>query len=108
MNPVKSGIDITARRLAFIPTIVATLLLALHAPTVAFAQDEPAPGSGAEDTRTQYPVLLRNSYFSLNLGYIDYGFSPQQLEPGFSAESIQTPRLAVRAVLIGHQFTPYF
>jgi hypothetical protein len=106
MNPVTTDRDLTtARPLTFIRWIVATLLLAT--PAVAFAQDGPAPGSGKEDTRTQYPVLLRNSYFSLNLGYIDYGFSPQQLEPGFSAESIDTPRLAVRAVLIGHQFTPY-
>src|SRR3954470_21542766 len=107
MNPVTTNRDLTTTRpLTFICWIVAALLLAM--PPVALAQDEPAPTSDIEDTRTQYPVLLRNSYFSLNLGYIDYGFSARQLEPGFSAESIDIPRVAVRAVLIGHQFTPYF
>src|SRR6187399_1371344 len=107
MNPVNTSIDLTARPLGFLAWIVATLLLALQVPAAVFAQGGPAPADDTEDTRTQYPVLLRNSYFSVNLGYIDYGFSPQQLEPGFSAESIDTPRLAVRAVLIGHQFAPY-
>jgi hypothetical protein len=53
-------------------------------------------------------MLLTNSYFSLNVGYVDYPFSTNQLEPGFAAQSITIPRLAVRAVLIGHQFTPFF
>ena len=73
----------------------------------AFTQDQPPPAT-AEDTRTQYPALLVNSYFSVNIGRIDYGFSREQLEPGFSAESIHNPRIAVRAVLIGHQFAPWF
>src|SRR3954462_7199679 len=106
MNPVNTSIDIIARRRVSLTSIALTLL-ALHVPVIVFAQDGPAPSGGAEDTRTQYPVLLRNSYFSLNLGYIDYGFTNLQLEPGFSAESIETPRIAVRAVLIGHQFHRY-
>jgi hypothetical protein len=72
-----------------------------------FTQDQPPPAVAREDTRTQYPALLVNSYFSVNIGRIDYGFSREQLEPGFSAESIHNPRIAVRAVLIGHQFAPW-
>ena len=60
-----------------------------------------------EDTRTQYPVALANSYFSVNVGVVDYLFSSQQLQPGFSTGSIETPRLTVQVVLFGHQFTKY-
>src|SRR3954469_9259296 len=108
MAAAYTSFDIAARRIgAFIPILVAAILLTLHGSHAALAQDAASPRADAPDTRTQYPVLLRNSYFSLNLGYIDYGFTDQQLEPGFSAESIETPRIAVRAVLIGHQFHRY-
>jgi hypothetical protein len=59
----------------------------------------------AQDSRTQYPSFLSNSYFNVNIGYINYPFSNAQLEPGFSVESIQVPHTAVRVVLLGHQFT---
>jgi len=107
MNQVNIGIDITARRLTAL-SIVAALLFTLTTPSLVSAQDGPKASEELADTRTQYPFLLRNSYFSINLGYIDYAFTAQQLEPGFTAEAIDIPRLAVRAVLIGHQFTPYF
>jgi hypothetical protein len=71
------------------------------------AQDAAAGDSGSADTRTQYPALLENSYFSLNVGHIDYPFTAGQLEPGYTAGGIDIPRIAVRAVLIGHQFTPW-
>ena len=105
MNQVNTGIDITARRLAAL-SILAHLLFTI--PSLASAQDGPKTSEELADTRTQYPLLLRNSYFSINLGYLDYAFTAQQLEPGFTAEAIDIPRLAVRAVLIGHQFTSYF
>jgi hypothetical protein len=57
------------------------------------------------DTRTQFPALLRNSYVSVNIGYIDYPFSARQLERGFQAESISIPHVTVRMALVGHQFT---
>ena len=109
MAVANTGIDITARRTSalFLPAIVTALIVVLSGPRLGFAQDTVEPRADGDDTRTQYPVLLRNSYFSLNLGYIDYGFTEAQLEPGFSAGSIETPRIAVRAILIGHQFTPW-
>jgi len=58
-----------------------------------------------EDTRTQYPPFLANSYFGLNVGSIRYAFSGQELEPGFQAESVGVPHLAVRVDLFGHRFT---
>jgi len=59
------------------------------------------------DTRTQYPAFLANSYFSIAAGYIDYRFSPRQLERGYLVESIDVPHLAARAILFGHQFSKY-
>ena len=60
-----------------------------------------------EDTRTQYPPYLINSYFTLDVGSIGYLFSSRQLEPGFQVESVEVPRLAVRVDLFGHHFTKH-
>ena len=59
----------------------------------------------SDDTRTQYPRLLQNSFISINVGAIDQPFSQAQLEPGFHAASIEVPRADVRVMLIGHEFT---
>jgi hypothetical protein len=99
---VPSAIAVHLRR-----SIVVVLCL-LGVPPLAVAQDQPASSVTDDDSRTQYPALLVNSYFSINVGRIDYPFSTKQLEPGFATATIQIPRVAVRAVLIGHQFTPYF
>jgi hypothetical protein len=77
-------------------TATATFLL-LCAARSAFAQS-------SDDTRTQYPRLLQNSYISINVGAIDQPFSQAQLEPGFHAASIEVPRADVRVMLIGHEF----
>jgi Lipid A 3-O-deacylase (PagL) len=58
----------------------------------------------SDDTRTQYPRLLQNSYISINVGAIDQPFSQAQLEPGFRAASIEVPRIDARVMLIGHEF----
>jgi hypothetical protein len=62
--------------------------------------------SPAQDKRAQYPALLTNSYFGVDLGYIDYRFSQKQLEPGFTSPSVHIPHAGVR-VLFGHQFNKY-
>ena len=72
----------------------------LSAPGFTFAQS-------SEDTRTQYPRLLQNSYISINVGAIDQPFSQAQLEPGFRATSIDVPRVDVRVMLIGHEFNRF-
>jgi hypothetical protein len=61
----------------------------------------------AEDTRTQYPALLQNSFISINVGAIDQPFSQAQLEPGFHASAIDVPRMDVRVMLIGHEFNRF-
>lgn len=55
-----------------------------------------------QDDRAQYPRFLSRSYIGLNMGYIQYPFSSRQLEPGFEAESIRIPHLALQVLLIGH------
>jgi Lipid A 3-O-deacylase (PagL)/OmpA-like transmembrane domain len=62
--------------------------------------------SFAQDKRAQYPPVLVNSYFSVNIGHINYSFSTKQLEPGYTTESIHVPHTAVR-VLFGHKFNKY-
>ncbi len=57
--------------------------------------------------RIQYPWGLKNSFFGVNMGYINYPFSYKQLEPGFTVESINVPSLAPRIVLFGYQFNKY-
>lgn len=61
----------------------------------------------SQDKRTQYPAFLKNSYFSVNVGYINYPFSNQQMEPGFHVSSIHIPHVAARVILFGHQFSRY-
>ncbi len=67
------------------------------------AQEPPA----SADNRTQLPGLLRNSYFSVNLGRLDQPFSQDQLQPGFQAASVEVPPLAARVMLLGHEFNRF-
>lgn len=76
-----------------------TALLACMA-TAASAQEAPR-----EDTRTQYPPFLANSFFTVDVGRIGYVFSGDQLEPGFKVAKVDVPGLAVRVDLFGHKFT---
>ena len=81
------------------------VLLCLLSPAPLLAQ-EAAPAT-QEDTRTQYPALLANSFFSVNVGRIDYPFSAQQLEPRYRVGGIAIPRVTARVVLFGHEFNRY-
>ena len=67
----------------------------------------PASAQSADDARAQLPRLLRNSYFGLNVGSLDTPLSDRQLEPGFSGATVQVPKLAVQAVLFGHEVNRY-
>ncbi|MBE0663542.1 MAG: acyloxyacyl hydrolase [Bacteroidales bacterium] len=55
----------------------------------------------------QYPPFLADSYFSINIGRINYPFSNQHLEPGFQAESVSVPHTGVRLMLYGRHFNDY-
>jgi hypothetical protein len=77
-------------------------VLLLCAATRASAQQSPP-----DDSRAQFPAFLNNSYFGFNVGSIRYGFSGQQLEPGFQAQVVDVPHLAVRVDLFGHRITKH-
>jgi hypothetical protein len=61
----------------------------------------------AQRERAQYPPFLANAYFSVNIGYINYPFSNQHLEPGFFAESVTVPHEGVRLFLYGRHINDY-
>ena len=84
-----------------------TAALVVCAATCASAQTA-QPAATADDTRTQYPAFMRDSYFDFTVGSIGYLFSGTQLQPGFQADSIDRPRIAVRADFFGHHFTKHF
>jgi len=61
----------------------------------------------AQDERANLPAVLKNSYYEINFGYIDYPFGQESLEPGYTMESVKVPRPAIRLVLYGHEFNKY-
>jgi hypothetical protein len=61
----------------------------------------------AQDNRIQYPGVLKNSFYGVNIGYINYPFSSAQLEPGNTAGSIEVPHTAVRLTLYGKEINKY-
>jgi hypothetical protein len=63
--------------------------------------------AAAQDERAQLPPYLRNSYFEVNIGYINYPFAKEHLEPGYTFESVHVPHTAVRLVLFGYEFNKY-
>lgn len=58
----------------------------------------------AQEKRAQYPGLLRKAYFGLDAGAINYPFSNKHLAPGYTAESVTVPHLALRLTLLGYRF----
>ena len=57
-----------------------------------------------QDERIQYPPALKNCYFGVNIGYINYPFSAAQLQAGHTVQTVKVPHTAVRIILLGHQF----
>jgi len=80
--------------------VLLAFVAALFSSRVASAQAE-------DDPRAQLPSLLRDSYFSLNVGALDTPLSDRQLEPGFTLATVTVPKMAVRALLFGHEFNRY-
>jgi len=61
----------------------------------------------SQDTRNQYPSVLSNAYFEVNIGYINYPFSNASLPLGYKADEITVPHEAVRITLFGYRFNKY-
>ncbi len=85
--------------------IARAVIAAVLVCTAASARAQDSPQTPATDNRTQYPKFMENSFFSFSVGAIGYLFGERQLEPGFKAETVDKPRLAVRVDLFGHRFT---
>ena len=63
----------------------------------------------AQDERAQLPLALRNAYFGVSIGSINYDFAsmPFQAPPGYSLRNIVVNHPAVRLVLYGYEFNKY-
>ena len=62
----------------------------------------------SQHIRSQYPLMLRNAYFEINIGYINYPFTNEHLLEGYEAESIRIPHTAVRIIPFGYHINKYF
>lgn len=81
-------------------------LLVVLVAGIVFLTSVPASAQPGEK-RIQYPWGLKNSFFGVSMGYVNYPFSSAQLEPGFTVQTINVPHIAPRIVLYGHQFNKY-
>ena len=61
----------------------------------------------AQSFRGQYSPAMKNTFFGVNIGSINYPFSSRQLLPGNTVGSVKVPHTAVRLVLVGHEFNKY-
>jgi hypothetical protein len=63
----------------------------------------------SQDERAQLPAGLRNAYFGVNIGSIDYNFSQSQVRSasGYTYKSVDVTHPAVRLVLYGYEFNKY-
>ena len=82
------------------------VLLALLC-NIAMAAAAQPPSPPSDDTRTQYPRLLQDSYISGDIGWFDVAFSAKQLEGGVRAAGVSTPHVAARVVVFGHEFNQF-
>src|SRR5579864_2982996 len=104
-------------------TLVFLCMLAASIPAAAKAQASADPGSAAQQaeqpaqqatasdsSQENSPHVSRwlsNSYVGLQVGYISYGFSSAQVQPGFQAQSVRIPHFGARSFVFGHEFNKY-
>ena len=62
----------------------------------------------AQDTRSQLPAILHNSFFELNGGFVHNAFGQEQLEEGYMLQSaVIMPSAAFRVTLFGYEINKY-
>jgi opacity protein-like surface antigen len=61
----------------------------------------------AQHNRAQIPALMNNTYFEVNIGYINYPFDASHMESGYNFKSVSIPHTAVRFAVIGYEFNKY-
>jgi hypothetical protein len=63
----------------------------------------------AQDERAQLPLALRNAYFGVSVGSINYDFDANQFQApaGYKFDHVIVNHAAVRIVLYGYEFNKY-
>ena len=63
----------------------------------------------AQDERAQLPAVLKNAYFGVSVGSINYDFGASQFQApeGYKFNSVTVNHPAVRLVLYGYEFNKY-
>jgi len=61
----------------------------------------------AQRNRAQIPSVMNNTYFGVNIGYINYPFNASHMESGYNFKSVNIPHIAVRFAVIGYEFNKY-
>ncbi|MDD4971766.1 MAG: acyloxyacyl hydrolase [Paludibacter sp.] len=63
----------------------------------------------AQDERAQLPLALRNAYFGVSIGSINYDFGAAQFQApaGYTLNNVVVNHTAVRLVLYGYEFNKY-
>lgn len=63
----------------------------------------------AQDERAQLPILLRNAYFGVSIGSINYDFGANEFQAhvGYILKNVVVSHPAVRLVLFGYKFNNY-
>lgn len=63
------------------------------------------PAQKKKETYGQLPKVLTKAYFEVNVGSINYPFSQDHIEPGYTYLSTEVPHAAVRLILLGYDFS---
>ena len=65
--------------------------------------------TNAQDERAQLPLALKNAYFGVSIGSIDYDFGAAQFQAplGYRFNNVIVNHTAVRLVLYGYEFNRY-
>lgn len=74
---------------------LALLLVSFHIAVLGNSQAAPQ----------QYPLLIQKAFFGVDMGYINYPFTSNNLTAGNSAQTVQVPHIAPRLTLFGYHFT---
>jgi hypothetical protein len=62
----------------------------------------------AQDDRAQLPKIMRNAYFEVNIGSVNYNFGQNSMVNGYTLQSVKVPHTTVRLALFGYEFNKYF
>jgi len=61
----------------------------------------------AQDTRTQLLPFLAKTYLGIDVGYINYPFTSELMQPSYAVENINIPHMAAKIIPFGYKFNKY-